>query len=436
MSEPSAPGRASGRALERALALFGGLATVPGLVALALFGVAQVVLWLDRLFAAELARLWDGSLVVPYDTATTILSTLAAGALTTLGLVYSLVLVVFTTAAGNIGPRLLPRFTDDRINQVTAGLFGGLFLFALSVLFATVPAHVPLLGLFVCVVLAIAAVLQLILFVNSAARSVQVDAEVAEIAEQLERQITGLADDDDWTDRSALSRRPEADPQTFHARSSGYLGDLDVEALLDLAVRDDVLLTLEHGPGDFVLQGAPLIRASSAPHDPDAFEEGLAGAIALTSTRSPEADVEYAVNLLIEIALRALSPGINDTYTAIACVDRLSAALAAPVREGLRGEVRLLHGTPRLVVPNLSLSGLVATMFGPLRRAASGNVLMHEAMLDALARLHAEAEPGARRLLRREARLVLAEAARASLLSDDMRLLRRRAGAVLRHDRP
>ena len=428
----------SGHILRRAFTVFGGLATVPGLVALALFGVAQVVLWLDRMFHAELAGLWGGSLAVPYDTATTLLSTLAAGALTTLGLVYSLVLVVFTTAAGNIGPRLLPRFTGDRINQVTAGLFGGLFLWALSVLFATAPSSVPLLGLFTCIVLAVVAVLQLILFVNSAARSVQVDAEVAEIATQLEQQMGALVADEAWAAREDVDAEggiaaAAADVETFPAWTSGYLGRLDTDALADLATRHDVVLVLRRGSGDFVLEGTALARVDRPLGEArNTFEDALGEAIDLTPSRSPEADLEYAVNLLIEIALRALSPGVNDTYTAIACVDRFSAALATPVRRGLHGEVRLVDGEPRLVVPNLSLSGLIATMFGPLRRAAAGNVLMHEAMLEALERLHAIAEPEAARFLRREARLVIEEAARADLLASDIALLRRRASSLLR----
>ena len=411
--------------------LFGGLATVPGLIALALFAVAQIVLWIDRTFDAALRDWWDGSLVVPYDTATTVLSTVAAGALTTLGLVYSLVLVVFTTAAGNIGPRLLPRFTSDRINQITAGLFGGLFLFALAVLFATTPVHVPPLGLFLTVALAVLAVLQLILFVNAAARSVQVDAEVAEIARQLEAGMAELLANADW--RDADDRVERRSVGTFRAWSSGYLGRIDVDALADLAARHDVFLTLTRGAGDFVLENEPLARADRSPDGAlDVFQNDLRDAIELTPSRSPEADVEYAINLLIEIALRALSPGINDTYTAIASVDRLSAALARPLRDGLRGNVRLRNGVPRLLLPSPSLSGLVATVFGPLRRAASGNVLMHEAILEALDRLHDVAAPDAKGLLRREAALVLEEAARADLLAHDMALLRRRARRLRR----
>lgn len=111
-----------------------GLITVPGAIAIALWMMSFPLLWLDARFDDELVGFFGEIAKLPYETARPLLTTIAAAAITTLSLVYSIVLVVFTLAAGTIAPRLLKWFTADKVNQVTAGMFGGTFLFALTVL--------------------------------------------------------------------------------------------------------------------------------------------------------------------------------------------------------------------------------------------------------------------------------------------------------------
>ena len=417
----------------------GALATVPGAIALAMLGLAALVIHLDASLASTIASWWDGFFVVPYDTAKSIFTTLAAGALTTLGLVYSIILVVFTTAAGNIGPRLLQRFVDDRLNQATAGIFGGTFLFAMAGLYATTPDRVPVLSLAVALAFSVLAVLQLLLFVQSAARSVTVDEEVASISTGLEIEMAKLADlvpDTRARKETDLPDFPDDEEASVGAHLSGYLTAMDVDALLDWAATHDVVLKLTRAPGEFTLRGQPLVRSSEvlSVNQQRLLRKLVEDAVPIRVSRTPEADVAFSIHLLVEIALRALSPGVNDTYTAIACVDRLSAALAVAVREGMPGEVRLKDDVPRLVLPGSTLSSLMKLAFGPLRRAARGNVLMLAAILDALARLHDVAEPGgdAARLLRDHARLTLGAATKSDLQDDDLVFLRKRHAGLYR----
>ena len=417
----------------------GALATVPGAISVALLLLALLVIELDETFAQAIGEFFGGFFVVPYDTAKSILTTLAAGSLTTLGLVYSLMLVVFTTAAGNIGPRLLQRFNGDRINQVTAGIFGGTFLFAMATLYVTTPERVPFLSLAVALGVSVLAVLQLLLFVQSAARSVTVDEEVAAISTQLEIEMLRLSGERDRAQalrEADLPDFPDDDAARIEAEKSGYLTQIDTKALMEWAKVHGCVLELFHGPGNFVLRGQDLLRADRAlsTNERRLLRAVLRKAAPMRPSRTPEADVAFSVHLLIEIALRALSPGVNDTYTAIACVDRLSAALAVAVREGLPGDVRLLDGEPRLVVPGSTLAGLFNLAFGPLRRAARGNVLMLAATLDALSRLHSVAEEGGpvSRMLRDHARLTLGSALRSDLQPDDVQFLRHRHAKLYR----
>ena len=396
------------------------LVTIPGFIALSIWSLAFLALWLEDLLPDGLTD-WLAFLHVDIDTTRTVLSTIASAAITTMGLVYSIVLLVFTTAASNIGPRLLQRFTGDRINQMTAGLLGGTFLYALTVLHQTVKADGPRLALGIAFVLIVLCVIQLIRFVGAAATSVTVDEEVAEISDQLSGEIDRIVRQEDEAsgreggdeDVRKIPTYGGADECWLRTGAAGYITKVDEDRIVALLAERDLSARLLHAPGDFVVPGQRLARLERAVEGAqrEALEDAFGEAITLAPSRTPQADVGFAINLLIEIALRALSPGVNDTFTAIVCVDRISSALADPVRVGLRGDVRRdAHGEARLIVPGLSIEELINTAFAPLRRAARGNVLMGEAVLRALGRLLEIARAQAREPLETQMRLLVTEA--------------------------
>ena len=135
------------------------------------------------------------------ETARTLLTVVAGGAMTALSLTYSLVLVVFTLAAGNIGPRLLARFASEPVNQVTAGILGGTFLYSLTTLVFMKAGFVPGFTVAGSGALAIISVVQLIYFVRHVSESVSVDSEIADISHRLTKQLEMLvaasADDEE-----------------------------------------------------------------------------------------------------------------------------------------------------------------------------------------------------------------------------------------------
>jgi uncharacterized membrane protein len=411
-----------------------GLGTVPGLISLALWVGSLCALWLDHTFPEFSNNEAFRYFYTDYDTAKSVLSTVAAASITTLGLVYSIVLVVFTTAAGNIGPRLLQRFTGDSANQFTAGLFGGTFLFSLTVLHQTDPELVPSFSIACTFLLAGLSVLQLIYFVHNASVSVTVDEEVAEIGSQLESEIESLLHREavDQYNQKIPERNPEG--SIVEAPSAGYITHLDVKNLVKFARENDTFITFLHGQGEFILEGQKLVQLNSVLNDEQLSkaEKVIHETVPVSRSRSPESDAEFSINLLIEIALRALSPGVNDTYTAVTCVDRISSALAAPVKRGLRDHVRADEdGIPRLLVPGLTLEDLINTAFHPLRRAAKNNVLMIKHIIDALGRLLEIAEPEAREVLTQHLRLILESSKDANLLKNDVDFIANRCKAFV-----
>ena len=402
-----------------------GLITVPGAIALAIWLSAFPLLWADQAFRASMVTWFGIAAEMTPDTARSLLSTIAAAAITTLSLVYSLVLIVFTLAAGNIAPRLLKRFTSDRVNQVTAGLLGGTFLFALSVLYRTGPDFVPPLSIAGAALLAVVSVLQLIYFVHAVSRSVTIDEEIAAISDRLEKRIAGMVRDEE--EQASERSTPSDYPQSIEASSSGYLNAVDEKALLALAVEKDLTIRLRFKPGDFILETQPVAYVSRRQENgSDLLEDRLRDCLLILPSRDAVDDIEYSINLLIEIALRALSPGVNDTFTAIASLDRLTAALSAAVRMGLRGrDLTDREGTLRIEMPGLSLEDMLDTAFHPLRRAAAGNMLMMEHIARALARLREIGNPKARKLISSHARLLLDSAKAAGPLDPDYEDLKR-----------
>lgn len=407
-----------------------GLSTVPGLVALTLWALSLLVLWVDRSYP-ELASSQPFKIFsTDYETARTVLSTIAAASITTLGLVYSIVLVVFTTAASNIGPRLLQRFTSDSINQATAGLFGGTFLFSLTVLHQTDSAFVPSFSIACTFFLAGLSVLQLIYFVHNASTSVTIDEEIAKISDQLEEAIENLVNQGDDLDEYAQTVPGKSDlVDSVEARSSGYITFIDVPVLVKIGVDNDMFVSLCCGHGDFLVPGSGLARMTRKLEGEtrDEIAAKIRDAITTSDSRSPDSDIEFSINLLIEIALRALSPGVNDTFTAVTCIDRISSALVRPVRSGLRDHIRSdSDRVPRVYLPGMTLEDLLNAAFHPLRRASSANVLMTKHILDALSRLYNIGDTDACELIKQHADLVVAGAEQSGLLESDLKFVQMR----------
>lgn len=411
-----------------------GLITVPGSMALALWALSFATLWIDDQYSSFTSEKPFGFFHIDYDTAVALLSTISSAAITTLSLVYSLVLVVFTLAAGNIGPRLIQRFTGDRVNQVTAGVFGGTFLFALTVLHQTDETFVPTISITASFALATLSVLQLIFFVHSVSRSVTIDEEIAQISERLEDKLEQIVANND--DTSADFDLEPANAMRLAASKSGYLSSINADAFMALAEKLDLKFNVLIKPGSFILAGQDLVEISG---DLDTekriveVRQALIDEVEILPARGASVeDVDYSVSVLLEIALRALSPGVNDTFTAIACVDRLTAALLEPVKYGLRHRVLADSGdVARLHIPGLQIEDLINSAFHPVRHAAADNMLMLQHIADAYVRLHDVAHDDIKPLFVTHAERLLETARTKEPLDVDLAFLRERLAPLI-----
>ena len=358
--------------------------------------------------------------------ARTLLGAVASSTIGVAGTVFSITIAALSLAAGQMGPRLLRNFTRDRGNQVTLGAFLGTFSYALMVL-RSVRTHsegefVPHLALSVGILLAFVCFATLVYFVGHMASRINVDMVIELVSGDVRATIARLAADGPQASAPSAEYWREAQIVTDERR--GYLQQLDDQGLADWAASRQVAIRLLVRPGDYVFPGAPI--ALILPPIEKATD-AIRNATALGSQRVSSSDFEYAIRQLVEVAVRALSPGINDPHTAMSVLDRLGASLCDIATLQLRTGVTLRGDRVALVIPAVSYDGLTDAMFHLIRQNAAGSAAVLLRMLEVLTSV-ASCEPALDRLdtLQRHADLVLGDAERSITTPADMNDVRDR----------
>ncbi|QFT71433.1 DUF2254 domain-containing protein [Ruegeria sp. THAF33] len=368
---------------------FRGFLTIPAAISLSGLVVAGIV------FKTEQALVtwgWSASdwLSVSNRTASDVLSAISAASMSALVMVYSIVLLVYTLAAGSIGPRLLQRFGEDRVNQIAVGSLGATFLYSLMLLWLVRDDTSVNLAVVVGIIYSIVSVLLLLLFVHTVSTRVTIDQEAARISEALDRQVsTAIENSADIPSSEAIPEK--GDKRPVPASGTGYVNSINTEELVRAAKQAGAVVVFDVQPGDFMVPSD--ILANVHGDIDESLNDLVQAAAPLIPARDPNGDIRFSVHLLVEIALRALSPGVNDTFTAIVCIDRLSASLARAWSSKLcTGVYRDDDGAVRVVYPSITAQSLFHDSMPALRRAARGNGLVTAALIRALVRI-AEAAP-------------------------------------------
>ncbi len=294
------------------------------------------------------------------DAARQILTAIAAAVITVVTLVFSITIVTLTLASTQFGPRMLRNFIRDWITQFTLGSFVATFVYAILALVSIGPSShgefVPHLSVTVTMVLVVLDVAVLVLFIDHIAKSIQLPQVIASIARDLSRAI-----DAEVAPRTVAKAGPslgemlvrlDEDSGVVRAPSSGYLQYVSLRTLIDISARSNAVIRLLYRPGHFVVEGQPLADVWPAAAAPG-VARALGGAHATGPHRTLTQDLSFAVDQLVEIAIRALSPAVNDTFTALACIDWLGDGLCklatawhpATVHRDAAGHVRVISVT-------------------------------------------------------------------------------------------
>jgi uncharacterized membrane protein len=344
--------------------------------------------------------------------ARTLLGAIASSTIGVAGTVFSITIAALSLAAGQMGPRLLRNFTRDRGNQFTLGAFLGTFSYALMVLRSVRTQDeglfTPHIALTMGILLAFACVATLVYFVGHMASRINVDTVVELVSDDVRAALPSLI---------AKSPSSAVPPDSFWRGASvvmdgrrGYLQHLDEDGLANWAAENHTAIRLLIRRGDFVFPGAPVaLMASPVP----GAEAAIRDATALGDTRGTTGDPEQAIRQLVEVAVRALSPGINDPHTAMSVLDRLGAALCDLAGADLVTGAQSRNGVTVLVVPSVTYARLTDLMLHMIRQNARGSAAVYIRMLHVLACVIAcEPDPERRESLARHADLVSADAER------------------------
>jgi uncharacterized membrane protein len=339
------------------------------------------------------------------------MSTIAGSMMTVVGVTFSMILVVLALASSQYTSRILRNFMRSRITQVVLGIFAGIFTYCLIVL-RTIRsgdegAFVPNLAVFFGFVLALGGVGALMFFIHHIASSIQASSIIASVAQETIAAIDRLfpeklgqgpgEDDDDQTLGPLTERNWCAVP----AKESGYIQSVNNAALLRLARERKNIVWMEHGIGEFVVQNTTL--ASFSMEDPPDQETiaTLQATFSISSHRTVEQDAAFGIRQIVDVAMKALSPGINDTTTAVTCVDYLTAILARTAPRQIPSSRRYEEGELRVIAKGPSFESLLAESFDQIRSSATGNIAIMLRMLGALQTIAGlTARPGRRRALR------------------------------------
>ena len=408
---------------------------VPAAMACLAVALAVSAVELDKAVAGDFLQRLSWSYSGGAEGASLLLGTVAGSMIAIAGTVFSMTLVALSFASSQLGPRLLRNFMRDTVNQVVLGTFVATFVYCLLVLRtirrADEGAFVPHVSVSIGMLLAIVSVGVLIYFIHHISVSIQADQVVAQVGKELDDGIDSLFPSDlGNTVSEALRGSSKASLPAAFAREAcpvgaledGYLQLIDADALMALASQEDLLLRLERRPGHYLAKGQTMVMVWPGDRVTEALVDEMNAAFVLGDQRTAAQDVEFSFQQLVEIAVRALSPGINDPFTAIACVDRLGSALCRLARRDIPSPYRFdPHGRLRLVAPGSTFASIVDTAFNQIRQNARSKPAVAIRMLDVIAQIasHVQRAHDAA-CLRRHAGMIVSGAREAVQELDDL----------------
>ena len=401
---------------------------IPSVMAIVAAILAFVLIEIDTRVAPDALGSSPFLYATQPDGARAILSAIGGSMIGVAGTVFSVTMAAVVFASGSFGPRLLTNFMNDRGNQVTLGVFVATFVYSMIVLRSvrdggeeSVYGHmfVPNLAILGAIFLAIVSIGVLIYFIHHVPSNIHISNVIAGIGHGLLKQIDrefpaepprnkeehenvrwqvpecfrrpgerSAGERVDWERHEAASEGGQTAFGEVVSDRVGYLQIVDRSSLIEAAKTADVLVRLTCSPGIFVHKGRTLFQVWPAERCSEEIREKLLASIAAGNSRSPRQDIDFLFDELVEIAGRALSPGVNDPYTAITCLDWLKAAMAA-IASRHSGDPYVVDGDGRLraIIEAGDFASFIEIGFGHLRQYAASDMIAGEHLLTCLGEL-------------------------------------------------
>ncbi len=419
--------------------LRGGFLVRPLTIALTLGCAGAFLSWLEEEF--PVASAWVPTVLFPShadpQVAQVILAGIAASIMTVVSIVFAILLMTLTLASMQFSPRIIVSFSRDRVTQWTLGIFLGTFLYCMAALPAARSLPYPfapvgtVLG---AMVLALICVGLLLFFIHHISQAISVNHIVDRIAAETEAMIDELMPWPHLLDHhveDAEPLRPNPSEVAVFSHDSGYIRFVDTQRLVAIAKHYHVTIRVLRRVGHFVPAGIPLAMVSKGNRLPPEGTAELLAAFDFGPTRTLQQDVEFGVLQIVDVALKAISPAVNDPTTAINCIDQLSRIL---IRFASREPPEdLLYDPPGIVRASIGwirFERLLEAAFEQIRMYSKTDVAVSLRLLRALGDVAASTpDPEFRRILvERGARTVAGCAER--LGEEELRELRARQTAL------
>jgi uncharacterized membrane protein len=372
---------------------------IPIIMAVGAVTLAFVTVAFDSRVTDWLRRTLGWTFVDGAAGASSVMGTIAGSMISIAGVVFSMTLVALSLASSQFGSRMLRNFMRDTTTQVVLGTFVATFLYCLLVLRTIRRVEevlfVPHLSVLLGVVLAVVSVGVLIYFIHHVSVSLQANEIVARVSRELIEGIDRVFPEQIGRGAPQIpAKQPSAsfinafdrEARPVGAAGDGYLQFIDSDVLLPLAMEEDVVLRLERRPGHYVVADQPLVLVWPGDRATDKLISQIRSAFTVGNQRTPRQDIEFTLNQLVEIAVRALSTGVNDPFTAIACVDHLGSALSRLAQHEMQSPYR--HDEQdqlRLITPAVSFPIFADAAFNQIRQNSRSSAAVTIRLLETIA---------------------------------------------------
>ncbi|MCB9202429.1 MAG: DUF2254 domain-containing protein [Flavobacteriales bacterium] len=326
-------------------------------------------------------------LIQNYDSAKLILSTISGAMIGVAGTVFSATLVVLTLASSQFGPRLIKNFMHVRINQIVLGNYVALYIYCLIILYTirdTNDFNIPSFSILLAMISTIVNIILLIFFIHNIAVSIQADNIIANILntltinvkESLSIKNEGGEEEEEFKNQDINEKKEKEKYKksiNISCHQNGYIQFIDYNQILTIASNHDILVELEFRSGDYVIANQNCGKIYTNDTLDEAIPQEIIEQIIIQTSRSREQDLEFYINQVVEIAVRALSPGINDPYTAIACIDNLTSMMCYMTKVKLPKKYRYNDKNElKIIADMLDYKGILDEAFNQIRQFSNG----------------------------------------------------------------
>jgi uncharacterized membrane protein len=417
---------------------------IPAIMAVMTTALAFAMLILDRTTKEDIDYWWvytggaDGARAVLGSVSTSMVSVAATA--------FSITIVALQLAAANFGPRLLRNFMQDTGNQIALGTFISTFIYCLLIL-RTIRGEgdgysqfVPQLSVTVGILLAIISIGVLIYFIHHASTIIQASHVILNVSDDLDKTIDRLFPEKIGFDKSKQEQTPtipinfDEEAYPIHATSTGYLQAIDDEKLMNLASKYNLLIRFQIKPGKFVIKGSDLVMVFPGKQVNAKLVKQINDAFILGIERTEQQDVEFPIDQLVEMALRAISPGINDPFTAIRCIDRLNAGFCHLVQREFPSPYRYDQNNKlRIIAEGMNFAGLLDSAFNKIRQYGISDAGVTIRLLEAIATIASYTKnPKYCQALHRHADMILQDSREGLLQEQDRQDVQQRYHSIIK----